>query len=112
MLWDDIYPSTPHPKPPGDPEMLRLIAYDIADPRRLRRIAETCADYGVRVQKSLFECWLESTAFERLWADLQTHLDLDADCLVCYTLDKAATHRRRTAGRHMACTQPRHTLII
>ena len=33
-----------------------LVAYDIADAGRLARVACICLDYGVRVQKSLFEC--------------------------------------------------------
>lgn len=44
--------------------MLHLIAYDIAEPKRVRRIAEICEDYGTRVQYSLFECWLEEDDFE------------------------------------------------
>ncbi|HTI68628.1 MAG TPA: CRISPR-associated endonuclease Cas2, partial [Candidatus Limnocylindria bacterium] len=47
--------------------MLRLVAYDIADPKRLHRVAMICENFGVRVQYSLFECWLEDDDFERLW---------------------------------------------
>ena len=41
--------------------MLMLITYDISlqDPEgasRLRRVAQYCLDYGVRVQYSVFEC--------------------------------------------------------
>ncbi len=41
--------------------MLILVCYDVstieaAGRRRLRRVAQACEDYGVRVQKSVFEC--------------------------------------------------------
>src|SRR5439155_15213906 len=41
--------------------MLILVTYDVstvekAGQRRLRRVARACEDYGVRVQKSVFEC--------------------------------------------------------
>jgi len=41
--------------------MLILVTYDVstvekAGQRRLRRVAQACEDYGVRVQKSVFEC--------------------------------------------------------
>ena len=41
--------------------MLILILYDVATsddggPKRLRRVARACLDYGQRVQKSVFEC--------------------------------------------------------
>ena len=43
--------------------MLIVVCYDVAvdqgGPKRLRRIAEACKDYGVRVQYSVFECRLE-----------------------------------------------------
>lgn len=32
-----------------------IVAYDIADPKRLVKIAKIMCDYGVRVQKSIFE---------------------------------------------------------
>lgn len=92
--------------------MLRLIAYDIADPRRLRRMAEACEDYGLRVQKSLFECWLEEERFDQLWQRLQTIMDADEDTLAAYVIDAACARRRRAAGRGMVLTQPRARYIL
>ena len=90
---------------PGADTMLRLIAYDISDPRRWRRICETCEDYGVRVQLSLFECWLDDDAFAGLWERLQGMLDVNEDRLVAYTLDGSSVRKRRTAGQSMRCTE-------
>lgn len=36
-----------------------LIIYDIADGKRLNRVARTLSDYGVRVQDSVFEVRLD-----------------------------------------------------
>ncbi len=41
--------------------MLVLITYDVSTVtlngiKRLRRVAQSCKDYGTRVQKSVFEC--------------------------------------------------------
>ena len=85
--------------------MLRLIAYDIADAKRLHRIAETCADFGVRVQYSLFECWLEDEQFQELWARLRSLAHENEDRLVAYTLDVGSARRRLTAGVSMQCTE-------
>ena len=35
--------------------MLHIVAYDIKDAKRLKKIARLCLDYGVRVQYSIFE---------------------------------------------------------
>ena len=32
-----------------DLKMLRIVAYDIANPSRLRRVALACLDYGIRI---------------------------------------------------------------
>jgi CRISPR-associated protein Cas2 len=104
-VLDDLLPVRPHAHPPGLDIMLRLIAYDISDPKRWRRIRETCEDYGVPIQYSLFECWLEEGAFLQLWETLQRHIDPKEDRLVAYTLDQAAAKKRRVAGDSMSCTQ-------
>ena len=109
---DDLLPVRPYDKPPGADIMLRLIAYDIAEPKRWRRICEACEDYGVRIQLSLFECWLEEEAFLDLWQKLQELLDPDEDRLVAYTLDAAAARKRRTAGYSMHCTEKTNCYIV
>lgn len=43
--------------------MNMIVAYDIADPRRLGRVAGILKDYGVRVQKSIFEVDVNSRNF-------------------------------------------------
>ncbi len=111
--WYDLLlpPAPPYSKPTADEEMLRLIAYDIACPKRLRRVAIACEDYGLRVQKSLFECWLEEERFEQLWTRLQSLIKPTEDCLAAYPLDKACANQRRSAGTQMILTQHRHWFI-
>ena len=92
--------------------MLRLIAYDIANPKRLYRMARACEDYGVRVQKSLFECWLDEDQFAALWAQLNDLIEPSADRLVAYTLDAAAVKRRQVAGEAMACSAEREFFVM
>ena len=49
--WYEAFPQVPYEKsPPGENEMLTIVAYDITDPKRLARVAKVCEDYGVRVQ--------------------------------------------------------------
>ena len=107
ILSSDLLPPFPPPysKPPGDPEMLRLIAYDIADPRRLRRVALACEDFGLRVQKSLFECWLEEERFDRFWERLTSLIHPGEDSLAAYVIDAGGVPRRRAAGCHVPTSQ-------
>ena len=58
---------------------LYIVAYDISDPKRLRRVASCCEDYGVRKQYSVFLCRLSATDFVRLRSRLYDLIDLEAD---------------------------------
>ncbi|MBN1626525.1 MAG: CRISPR-associated endonuclease Cas2 [Deltaproteobacteria bacterium] len=46
--------------------MEMIVAYDIAHPRRLNRVAKIMKDYGVRVQKSIFEAEVDSKRFAEM----------------------------------------------
>ena len=84
--------------------MLTLVAYDIANPKRLAKVAKTCEDYGMRVQYSVFECHLEPAEFEELWLILLDLIDEEEDRLVAYRLDARSAQETLTAGT-MVCHQ-------
>jgi len=103
--WFQAFPLVPYEKaPPGEHQMLTLLAYDIADPRRLARVAKTCEDYGVRVQYSVFECHLEPDDFDTLWLKLLDLIDEKEDRLVAYRLDARNARETLTAGA-MVCSE-------
>lgn len=87
--------------------MLRVIVYDIADPRRLRRVSSTCEDFGVRVQKSVFECWLDDDRFEQLWKRLNDEIKKSEDSLIAYIIDERFARKRKKAGSGVVCTEKR-----
>jgi CRISPR-associated protein Cas2 len=87
--------------------MLILITYDVATSdeggaRRLRRVARACADYGVRVQKSVFECQVGKQEWVALRARLLKEANLERDSLRFYFLDSAAHARTE----HHGCAKP------
>jgi len=78
--------------------MFILIAYDVsttdrAGQRRLRQVARACKDYGVRVQKSLFECQLGRTEWAVLRRRLLKEIDPKQDSLRFYHLDEDAKNK-------------------
>lgn len=52
-----------------------LICYDIANDKRLAKVAKTMRGYGERVQYSVFECQLNSKDLARCRADLSAIID-------------------------------------
>lgn len=89
------------------PLIRRWLVYDVSSPKRLRRIAKVLEDFGLRVPKSVFECWLEPDRFELLWRALLAELDTARDSLIAYTLDSTAERCRRHAGDLAILTEKR-----
>lgn len=96
--------------------MLVLVAYDVNTQtpegrRRLRRIARQCENYGIRVQKSVFECVVREQDWVLLRAGLLKEYDDEKDSLRFYFLDEDV--RRKTV--HLGCAKPldvEGTLIV
>lgn len=59
--------------------MNMIVTYDISDPKRLARVAKIMKDYGVRVQKSIFEVTISPPVFEKMRARLEKVMDLAED---------------------------------
>ena len=59
--------------------MNMIVAYDIADPKRLTRVAKIVIDYGVRVQKSIFEVAVDGRIFAEMKARIEKVIVPDED---------------------------------
>ena len=83
--------------------MLMLITYDVntqdkAGRRRLRRVANTCLDYGQRVQNSVFECEVDPARWAMLRATLIDEIEADKDSLRFYRLGAKGSQRIEHVG--------------
>ena len=71
--------------------MLMLVSYDVSTVnasgrRRLKRVAKTCEDWGIRVQNSVFECYLDWSQWVALRAKLESICQPETDSLRYYNL--------------------------
>lgn len=78
--------------------MVRLVAYDIAAPKRLRLVAKACQDYGVRIEKSVFECDLDEDMFGALWRELSELIDPEEDAVIAYKICRACVREAQSVG--------------
>jgi CRISPR-associated protein Cas2 len=84
-----------------------LIAYDIADPRRLRRVCKIMEEYGDRIQYSVFICDLSRSELLHARADVEAEMNLSEDSVLIIDLGEP-THSnvtfvgqaRRLPGNH------------
>jgi CRISPR-associated protein Cas2 len=71
--------------------MMVLVSYDVSfkdaeGPRRLRRVARICKNYGQRVQYSVFECIVDPAQWVMIKKRLIDEIDLEQDSLRFYFL--------------------------
>ena len=80
-----------------------LITYDVnvaseGGQRRLRNIAKTCLDYGMRVQYSVFECEVTPAQWVTLRSQLEEIYDPELDSLRFYFLGKKGRNKVEHIG--------------
>ena len=89
-----------------------LVCYDIADPKRLRRVARTCEDYGYRKQFSVFLCRISATDFVRLRTRLYDIIDREADQVLFLPLTESGLTRMEAIGRATDAYNARDNVIV
>lgn len=87
--------------------MLVLVCYDVNTEtregrRRLRRVAKLCEATGQRVQKSVFECQIDSAQMEELERKLRGQIDEAQDCLRLYRIPGSRGAEVREFGHFKA----------
>lgn len=65
---------------------MMVICFDVTDHRRLYRVARELGNFGVRVQKSVFECHLDEDQLAELQKRLAKHIDANKDQVRYYFL--------------------------
>lgn len=66
--------------------MYLMIAYDIANRKRLSRVARLMKCYGVRVQKSVFECHIQPAQLDDFIREVKTVLRMKEDRIHIYRI--------------------------
>jgi CRISPR-associated protein Cas2 len=67
-----------------------LVSYDIANAKRLRRVAKTLESFGTRLQFSVFECPLDDMKLAQAKAALAEIINSDHDQVLFVSLGPAA----------------------
>jgi len=97
--------------------MLVLVSYDVetlnnAGKRRLRRVAKICANYGQRVQYSVFECIVDPAQWVMLKDQLVEVINKEKDSLRFYFLGSNWQRRVEHIGAKPVANLEQDTLIV
>jgi CRISPR-associated protein Cas2 len=75
-----------------------LIVYDICQPKRLRRVAKAMQQFGVRVQKSVFECVLSDSGLSEMKTQVSKDMDATEDSVRIYPLLAGSREKQTILG--------------
>ena len=89
-----------------------IVAYDISDPGRLRKVARCCEDFGYRKQKSVFLCRLSATDVVRMRTRLYDIIDLALDQVLFIPLCGKCLHGIEALGRPTSPATANDTVIV
>jgi CRISPR-associated protein Cas2 len=89
-----------------------LVAYDICDPKRLRKVAKICEDFGMRRQYSVFFCRLAAVDLVRLKSRLYDVINLDQDQVLFIPLCGRCSGAIESLGRPIEAANARDVVIV
>ena len=75
-----------------------LLTYDIADPKRLAKVARALEATGERVQDSVFEAWLTPAGLEQVLKKTKKIMNEKQDSLRVYSLCAPCREKVRCLG--------------
>ena len=76
-----------------------LAMYDISDPKRLRKVEKTMKYFGVRVQKSVFECSLKDSLIREMKQAVKKVMNMDEDSFRIYPLLAQSREKQVIIGK-------------
>lgn len=84
--------------------MMVVISYDVSTKKvsgkkRLKKVADTCLNYGIRAQNSVFECVVDPAQWELLKNELLSIYDQKEDSLRFYHLGANWQRRLERYGK-------------
>lgn len=89
-----------------------IVAYDISNPKRLRKVARCCEDFGYRRQLSVFLCRVSATDFVRLRSRLYDIIKLDEDQVLFIPLCGKCVAQIDAIGRPTEAADAKDVVLV
>lgn len=91
--------------------MITLITYDITEPKRLNALRKFLKEFGLRTQKSVFECDIDEEAIRRIRSYCKGFLDLTSDSVRIYRICNRCINRVIISGQGLKVTQLEYLIV-
>ena len=83
--------------------MLTVISYDITDNGRLVKVAKELENFGTRVQKSVFECYIDDERLSKIRRLLTDIIDAETDHVRYYRICRKDEEKVGLLGNCVIC---------
>lgn len=84
-----------------------VIAYDVEDDKKRRNVVKLLQPWGVRVNKSVFECFVSDVELKKIKAKLKKVVKKWEDVILFYPLCRDCIDKRDSFGREA----PDHSVV-
>ncbi|GAB6267365.1 MAG: hypothetical protein STSR0002_01050 [Smithella sp.] len=91
--------------------MITLITYDITGPKRLNKLRGFLKEFGVRTQKSVFECDIDDIALKKIRAYCRDNLDISSDSVRIYKICNRCINKVTISGTGLKVTQLDYMIV-
>lgn len=78
-----------------------LVAYDINNSRRLQKIGKIAEDYGIRMQRSIFEAQMTEISLKEMKRRMAAVMDPAEDGVKIFLLCASCEAKRTGAGKNL-----------
>ena len=91
--------------------MITLITYDITEPKRLNDLRRFLKEFGLRTQKSVFECDIDDEALKRIRAYCRDNLDIAKVSVRIYKICNRCINKVIISGTGLKVTQLNYMIV-
>jgi len=91
--------------------MITLVTYDITDPKRLNATRKFLKEFGLRTQKSVFECDIDDVAIKRIRSWCRDNLDIAKDSVRIYRICNRCMDKVIISGTGLKVTQMDYMVV-
>ncbi|MBA4395769.1 MAG: CRISPR-associated endonuclease Cas2 [Syntrophales bacterium] len=91
--------------------MITLVTYDITEPKRLNNMRKFLKEFGLRTQKSVFECDIDDIALKRIRAYCRDNLDMTRDSVRIYKICTRCINKVVISGTGLKVTQMDYMIV-
>ncbi|HPI52631.1 MAG TPA: CRISPR-associated endonuclease Cas2 [Smithellaceae bacterium] len=91
--------------------MITLITYDITDPKRLNDLRKFLKEFGLRTQRSVFECDIDDDALKRIRAYCRANLNIAGDSVRIYKICNRCVNKVVISGTGLKVAQLDYMIV-